>query len=103
MITWPQYEECPMHRKETAYEIRGEDQMVQIMQECHALSVHTPKITQTDAYNFFSVKYEQNDEMLINCLFYLFGCSERILLRNILDIVYYGVIMQNLKQFEIHG
>ena len=48
MITWPQYGECPTHRKETAYEIRGADQMVQIMQEFHALSVHTPKIPQTD-------------------------------------------------------
>ena len=48
LITWPQYGEYPRHRKETAYEIRGADQMVQIMQEFHALSVHTPKITQTD-------------------------------------------------------
>ena len=48
LITWPQYGECPTHRKGIAYEIRGVDQMVQIMQEFHALSVHTPKITQTD-------------------------------------------------------
>ena len=48
LITWPQYGEYPRHRKETAYEIRGADQMVQIMQEFHALSVHTPKITQID-------------------------------------------------------
>ena len=55
LITWPQYGECPTHRKETAYEIRGADQMVQIMQEFHALSVHTPKITQTDVSWIFSI------------------------------------------------
>ena len=48
LITWPQCGECPTHHKVTAYETREADQMVQIMQECHALSVHTPKITQTD-------------------------------------------------------
>ena len=48
LITWPQYGECPTHRKETAYEIRAGDQTVQIMQEFHALSVHIPTLTQKD-------------------------------------------------------
>ena len=65
LITWPQYGECPTHRKETAYEIRGVDQMVQIMQECHALSVHTPKITQTDVSWMLKFSAKENTIKII--------------------------------------
>ena len=71
LITWPQCGECPTHRKVTAYETLGADRMVQIMQECHALSVHTPKITQTDVswkLKFSAKEYDQNSQISINLL-----------------------------------
>ena len=68
LITWPQYGECPTHRKETAYEIRAGDQTVQIMQEFHALSVHTPTITQKDVYRMLS-NYRSTKFMIKTIIF----------------------------------